>query len=85
MKYDRRSGNSYKVAVYKDGYGSSWKKWAKRQASKAVRRYEGPIPDGSAYKKIYNSWGICDFENDRRYRELSDWHHEHDGTNYLSK
>lgn len=83
MKFDRRSGNSYKKAIYKEEN----KGWAKRQANKAVRQYDGPIPDGAAYKKIYNSWDISDYSSDCCHRDIEppDWHIEHDGKNYLSK
>jgi hypothetical protein len=36
------------------------KKWAKRQANKRVRRCKN-LQDGCRYKKIYNSWNICDY------------------------
>lgn len=37
-------------------------KWNKRQASKAVRRYRGKIPNGYAFlKKIYDPWDIHDY------------------------
>lgn len=69
---------SYKKAVYKGGYDSKRKPFAKRQAAKAVRRYKGPIPDGSGYKLLYNSWNICDFVSDCRFEpwpgRLSDVH-----------
>lgn len=56
---------SYKKAILKDGEGG--KKWAKRQASKAVRRYKGEIPNGGAYKKLYESYDIDDYIYDGRW------------------
>ena len=49
--------------------------WAKRQASKKVRRTCG-IDDGGAYKKVYESWDIRDYrvfytEKELARRELS--------------
>ena len=35
-------------------------KWAKRQASKRVRRKD--VSDGANYKKVYCSYDICDFK-----------------------
>jgi len=46
--------------VYKD-YSRNYTWFAKRQASKAVRRYKGEIPNGSSYRKVYNSWDIFDW------------------------
>jgi hypothetical protein len=37
------------------------RRFTKRQASKAVRRYKDTIANGKAYRKIYCSWNICDF------------------------
>lgn len=34
-------------------------KGAKKRASRAVRKYAN-VPDGSAYKKVFDSWKICD-------------------------
>jgi hypothetical protein len=36
-------------------------RWVKRQASKAVRRHKGEIPSGGWYKRLYDSWIICDY------------------------
>ena len=47
-----------KSPIVKD---SGSKKWSKRQAAKAVRRYEGIISKGSSYKKLFESWNINDF------------------------
>lgn len=41
---------------------SSTKKFGKRYANKKVRRYKGVIQNGKWYRKIYNSWDICDYK-----------------------
>jgi hypothetical protein len=33
----------------------------KRQANVTVRRYKGDPQDGGWYKKLYESWNICDY------------------------
>jgi hypothetical protein len=45
----------------KQGSGSKWKRKAKKFANKAVTRYDAPIPPGGFYKKLFNSWDICDW------------------------
>lgn len=52
---------SYRKPVAKDGYGSKWKKKAKRHANRRVRRAD-EVADGGSYRKEYNSWDICDFK-----------------------
>lgn len=53
---------SYKKNLYiKDGYGSKWKKKAKKQANNKVK-HEKEVADGGAYKKVSNSWNICDWK-----------------------
>ena len=37
-------------------------RWAKREASKAIRRFTGTIANGGSYRKVYPSWNICDFK-----------------------
>jgi hypothetical protein len=36
-------------------------KRVKRTASKAARRSD--LPDGNAYRKVFNSWNICDYKS----------------------
>jgi hypothetical protein len=43
------------------GYGGTWKRYAKRQANKRVRRLK-ELWDGMIYKRFYSSWDICDFK-----------------------
>lgn len=52
---------SYKKPSYSD-YSRNHTCWAKRQASKAVRRYQGELTDGKIYKKVYPSWYIFDYK-----------------------
>jgi hypothetical protein len=52
---------SYRKPVIKDGYKSNWKPKIKQQANSTVRLQED-LPDGNAYKKVFNSWDICDFK-----------------------
>lgn len=51
---------SRKAPYIKDGYKSKWKRKAKQQANQAVRN-ETSVTNGGAYKKVSNSWDICDF------------------------
>ena len=53
------SRSKKKHPSYSD-YHSSYTPWAKRQASKKVRKYKGSLTNGSLYKKVYNSWDIFD-------------------------
>lgn len=50
-----------KNAYIKDGYGSKWKKQAKRRANSKVKS-EDDIANGGSYKKVSNSWDICDWK-----------------------
>lgn len=36
-------------------------KAGKRFANKRIRRYKGFISNGKEYKKLYDSWDICDY------------------------
>ena len=47
-----------KTPVIKDSDNT---KWVKRQATKSVRRYKGILAKGSSYKKLFESWNICDY------------------------
>lgn len=38
------------LKVYKHGY--------KKEASRAVRRYEGNIPNGKAFRKLFPTWKV---------------------------
>lgn len=52
---------SFRKAWVVDGYGSSWKKYAKNQANRKVRKAKD-LPNGSSYKKVFESWDICDYK-----------------------
>ncbi len=58
---------SYRKPYWTEGHGGQWRKIAKRQASKRVRRARN-VDDGSQFKRVYNSWNICDF----KFREPDD-------------
>ncbi|KWX72258.1 hypothetical protein AMQ84_26645 [Paenibacillus riograndensis] len=53
--------------------------WAKRQASKAVRRYTCETSNGKWYRKVYCPWNIRDYsfyktkQQAIREWETSDW------------
>ena len=52
---------SYKKHPSWSSDGSAWKRYSKRQASKAVRR-STIVADGRFYKKLYNSYDIVDYK-----------------------
>ena len=52
---------SYRKPIVKEGYGSPTKKIRKRQANRRVRK-EKIVADGASFKKVSNSWDICDFK-----------------------
>ena len=43
-------------------YNHSYTPWAKRQASKKVRRYKGSLTNGSLYKKVFPTYDIFDYK-----------------------
>lgn len=45
-----------KIAIIKDQVT-----WMKRYANKKVRRTPN-IPNGKAYRKLFDSWDICDYK-----------------------
>jgi len=51
---------SYRKPYAVDGYKSKWKAKLKKQANRAVQQ-EREISNGGAYKKVYESWTICDY------------------------
>jgi hypothetical protein len=64
---------SYKhIACYTDHNSGTWQR--KRWASKAIRRSIFDITNGNMYKKVYETWSICDYkfllEYDPKYRNL---------------
>jgi hypothetical protein len=52
---------SYRKPYWTQGYGGKWRRFAKRQASKRVRQSK-PVGNAAYYKRVYNSWEICDFK-----------------------
>lgn len=51
-------------------------KWGKRNANRRVRRYKDSIPNGKWYKKIYNSWDICDYYSIETWKQYKEWFEE---------
>jgi hypothetical protein len=52
---------SYRKPYWTQGYGNRWRKSAKRLATRRVRHAKF-VDDSGYYKKLYNSWDICDFK-----------------------
>jgi hypothetical protein len=50
--------NSVRQPYWTEGYGSK-RKLRKRRANKKVRKSD--VASGGAYKKVYDSWDICDY------------------------
>lgn len=65
---------SYRKAIATCGYGGSYKKFAKRQANKQVRKADY-VHGGAYYKRIHCSWDICDY---KWYVDKTDmkWHNK---------
>lgn len=52
---------SYRKNLVKtSGYGSSYRRWAKRYANKKIRNSKD-VPDGKAFRKFYQSYDIKDW------------------------
>ena len=56
MSRSRKKNPSY------SDYNPNYTPWAKRQASKKVRRYLKALTNGSLYKKVYSSYDIFDYK-----------------------
>ncbi len=52
---------SYRKAYWTQGYGGQGRSLAKREASKKIRKARD-VGNFGSYKRIYNSWDICDFK-----------------------
>jgi hypothetical protein len=52
---------SKRAPIVTEGYGGKARKIAKKQAARSVRA-SGEVADGSTYKKLFQSWDICDFK-----------------------
>jgi hypothetical protein len=52
---------SIRKPYWTEGYGGKWRSFSKRQASKKVRQTKF-IGNNAYYKRIYESWDICDFK-----------------------
>lgn len=53
---------SFKKTPSFSDYSRNYTRWAKRQASKAVRRYQGELTNGAHYKKVYPTWDIHEYK-----------------------
>ena len=63
---------SYKKPIIKDGYKSKWKRKEKRFANSTVRNSEF-VDDFGYYKKLSDSWDICDWICDLRFSKDTKW------------
>ncbi|MBU7315327.1 hypothetical protein [Paenibacillus oleatilyticus] len=62
-----------KSPVWNDHY-TPGTRWAKQQASKAVRRYAGDMQNGKWYRKLFCSWNICDYRFFKtRQQAIHEW------------
>jgi hypothetical protein len=52
---------SYRKPYWTEGYGGVHRRIAKRQAAKQVRKAKF-VGNSAYYKRLYNSWDICDFK-----------------------
>lgn len=41
----------------------------KRWANKKVRQFKDQLPKGSSYKKLFQTWNICDYYNSMTWAE----------------
>lgn len=65
---------SYKKSPVCTDHNTPGTRWAKRQAAKAVRRYNDCIDDGKSYRKVYCSWNICDYRfYQTRKQAIKEW------------
>ena len=48
-------------------------KWGKKQANKRVRHYKGEIGNGKNYRKLYNSYDICDYYHIETWQGFKKW------------
>lgn len=56
-----------------DGYkGSKRRQFFKRYSNKVIRRTED-IADGKAFKKVFDSWSICDYKWYESGKSMSRW------------
>lgn len=52
---------SYRKPYWTQGYGGLWRRIAKHQAVKRVRKSK-KVSDGGHFKRLSSSWNICDFK-----------------------
>lgn len=51
---------SKRAPVFTEGYGGKSRRYKKAQANNKVKRSD--VANGSAYKRVFNPWDICDFK-----------------------
>ena len=59
-------------------------KESKKFANKAVRNKED-LPNGKAYKKVYESWDICDYKYIWTWKEAKKQWEEEPPTSYIKR
>lgn len=64
---------SFRKPWVTDGYkGSNRRQFFKRRSNKVIRKTEN-IPDGKAFKRVINSWDICDYRWYESPTSMSRW------------
>lgn len=53
---------SYREPWTTQGYGGEARKFFKNYANRKVRRFKGEMQNGKWYRKIFDSWSICDWK-----------------------
>jgi hypothetical protein len=61
---------SKRKPVFKEGYGSKTKGRSKQLANRATRVTK-EVANGGAFKKVFNSWDICDYIADCRFDDIT--------------
>ena len=66
---------SYKhIACFTDHNCGTWQR--KRWASKAIRRQILALTNGNMYKKMYETWAICDYRFLIEYKKSANFTNE---------
>ena len=67
-------GKSWQRHKCLSDYGRTWTPYSKKKASKKARRVTD-LPNGAAYKRVYNSWDIFDYKFTQSPEEQADLAH----------
>ena len=65
---------SYKKTPAYTDTGKKFHRHAKREANVAVRHYKDDLSNGCSYKKLFDTWNICDYKciyHPRKYRQYA--------------